>query len=111
MRIAIPVMEAKENAEVSPHFGRAPFFAIFDTETENLDFIRNSSEHFGGRGKPAEIIAEQKSDCVFALDMGSKAIALFKSLDIKVKTGSFATLEEVIKNQALLEELEKSCGH
>ncbi|MBD3313827.1 dinitrogenase iron-molybdenum cofactor biosynthesis protein [Candidatus Woesearchaeota archaeon] len=111
MRIAIPIMQDNEEAEISPHFGRAPFFAIFDSETKEISFIKNTSEHFGGHGKPAEVIAEQKPDIVFALDMGSKAIAVFESYNIKVKTGECLTLKDVIDSKDMLDELESSCGH
>ena len=47
MRILIPVLENRgKESRVSPHFGRAPYFALYDSETEKLEIIENKSEHF-----------------------------------------------------------------
>jgi predicted Fe-Mo cluster-binding NifX family protein len=39
MKILIPVLEKKENAEVSEEFGRAPYFAV--VENGKVEFFEN----------------------------------------------------------------------
>jgi hypothetical protein len=40
MKIAIPT---DDNITVSEHFGRAPFFAVADTETRTINIVRNQT--------------------------------------------------------------------
>ncbi|MCD6402994.1 MAG: NifB/NifX family molybdenum-iron cluster-binding protein [Candidatus Aenigmarchaeota archaeon] len=110
MRIVIPLESNEgENSKVSWHFGRASYFAIFDTVNKKLEIIENRSEHFGGVGKPAEIIAKIQPDMVFAKGMGPKAIQLLTSRGIKVVTGNYSILKEIIQNIDKLVELNESC--
>jgi len=51
MKIAIPMNEKTLNSSVSAHFGRAPYYLIYDTETKESVFIDNSaSASRGGAG-------------------------------------------------------------
>lgn len=110
MRILIPIEENKGiESKVSWHFGRAPFFAIFDTSTQKLEIKENKSEYFGGMGKAAQLILEFKPDVVFARGMGPRAIELLRSAGIKIVTADFNTVKEVIENKEKLKELEKGC--
>ena len=43
--------------------------------------------------------------------MGMRAIELCEQKGIKLKTGNFRTVEDVIKNVDKLGDLEGSCGH
>jgi len=38
---------------VGEHFGRVPSYTIFDTETQQVNVVDNTSEHAGGSGLPA----------------------------------------------------------
>ena len=110
MKIVIPLENNQgENSTVSWHFGRAPYFAIFDTTSKKLEIVENRSEHFGGVGRPAEIIAKIQPDMVFAKGMGPKAIQLLTSRGIKIVTGNYSTVKEIIQNIDKLVELNASC--
>ena len=42
MKIAIPTQDDRASeARVSPHFGRAPYFALVDTKTGEVEFLPN----------------------------------------------------------------------
>ncbi len=43
MRVAITVDSPSENALVSPIFGRCAYYAIYDTESNKIEFIPNAS--------------------------------------------------------------------
>ncbi|MHA1386469.1 MAG: NifB/NifX family molybdenum-iron cluster-binding protein, partial [Candidatus Helarchaeota archaeon] len=58
MKVCIPTMGDKGlDEEVGAHFGRVPTYTIIDTETNNVEVVKNNSEHMGGVGLPAEILA------------------------------------------------------
>ncbi len=110
MRILIPVLENKDKeSQVSYHFGRAPFFAIYESAKDELKIVENKSEHFGGRGRPAENMLSQNPDVVFAKGMGPRAVNLLKSKNIRIETGDFDTVREIIQNKDKLKELEEAC--
>ena len=110
MRILIPIEENKgEESKLAWHFGRAPFFAIFDTERNELKIIENKSEFFGGMGKTAEVVLKYKPDVVFVKGIGPRAIDLLKSQGIKIVTGNYSSVKEVLTNREKLKELEKAC--
>ena len=110
MRILIPVIEDRgKESKVSPHFGRAPYFALYDSITDKLEIIENKSEHFGGMGRPAENMLKYKPNIVFALGMGPRAVDLLRSNNIRIETGNYDTVESIIENKDKLKELEEAC--
>ena len=110
MKILIPVLENRgKESRVSPHFGRAPYFALYDSETGKLEIIENKSEHFGGMRRPAENMLKYKPDVVFALGMGPRAVDLLRSNNVKIETGDYETVEKIIENKDKLRELEEAC--
>ena len=79
MRYAIPVEGTKGLDElVCPHFGRAEYYVIWDDETNSIEIVRNESEHFGGRGMPAEFLAS-KANAILCAGIESRAIDLCNS--------------------------------
>ncbi|AEA46538.1 NifB/NifX family molybdenum-iron cluster-binding protein [Archaeoglobus veneficus] len=98
MRICIPT-EGKGGLDdyVCQHFGRAASFTIYDTETGRVEVIPNTSEHFGGVGKPPEIIARAKADVVVCGNLGPKAIIMLEQLGIKVYSGASGRVKDVVE--------------
>jgi len=110
MRILIPVLENRgKQSRVSSHFGRAPYFALYDSKTDRLEIIETMKEGFGGKSRLAEDMLKYKPDVVFALGMGPRAINLFRSNDVMIETGEYDTVEDIIKNKNKLKELEEAC--
>jgi len=74
-RIVIPVSEYRGiDSQLSSHFGRAPFFAVFELSEDGRIIshreVSNDSEHFGGVGLPPDRILHLKPDVVITYDMG-----------------------------------------
>lgn len=110
MKILIPILENRgRESRVSSHFGRAPYFALYNSETDKLEIIENKSEHFGGGGRPAEIMLKYKPDVVFAIEMGPRAVNLIRSKGIRIETGNYNIVEDIIKNKDKLKKLEEAC--
>lgn len=112
MRILIPVLEDEGlESEVSPHFGHCGFFALFDTKTKKLEVVENKLNHTNPALTPVDQIMKYKPDTVYALGMGQRAIMLFGEEGVKLKTGSFTVVKDVLDNLNNLEDLEQGCMH
>lgn len=111
MRLLIPVLEDKKfESRISEHFGQASFFALFDSETKKLKIVRQVIDHSSDL-TPVDQIMVHGFDTVYVLDMGGRAISLFREKGVKIKTGKFRTVKEVVENLDKLKDLKESCGH
>jgi predicted Fe-Mo cluster-binding NifX family protein len=117
-RIVIPVSsEGGLNARLSEHFGRAPYFAVIDIDENgqisNQQTIPNTSEHFGGAGRPPDRILQFKPDALITYGMGPRALNIFQAARVAVLRANASTVRDVITayNQDELEELTEGCHH
>jgi predicted Fe-Mo cluster-binding NifX family protein len=118
VRIAIPVEDANGlNARLSQHFGRAPYFAVVELDENgkvlNLQMVPNKSEHFGGMGKPPEILMSLRPNAVITYGMGPRALNMFQSANIAVLQTNKDFVKDVIEahNRDELVELTEGCHH
>ncbi len=97
MKYAIPTISTKGRSdEINPHFGRAQFFAIWDEETDEIQVLENQSNHFGGKGLPAEFLNEH-CDGIICSGIGVKAIDLCDQIGMKLYTGAHGSVEDTIE--------------
>lgn len=75
MRIAIPMDEKTLESNVCPSFGRSPYFLIYNTETDESNFIENSAAASqGGAGiKAAQLLVDNAVDTVLTARCGENA--------------------------------------
>ena len=116
VRIVVPVMEESGiNAQLSGHFGRAPYFAVFELDEKgqvsNHRTIANTSEHFGGKGRPPDRILQLKPNVLITYGMGPRALVIFQSARVAVLRANADTVRDVIAafNKDELEELTEGC--
>lgn len=116
MRIVIPVLdESGLDAQLSRHFGRAPYFAILDLDENGLvkeqKTVPNKSEHFGGRGRPANSILQLKPNVLITYGLGPRALSLFQNAKVAVLRANADTVRDLIKaySKDELEELTEGC--
>lgn len=104
MRICIPSMGMRTSENVCQHFGRAPYFLIFDEQSGECEVLENSSEHMGGTGKPPELIASKGADVMVCFGLGPKAIQMLSSYGIRTYVGASGTVEDALRqwNDGLL---------
>lgn len=97
MKIAIPVNEDKKT--VCASFGRAPFFAVADTETNQTEYISNSAQSSqGGAGiKSAQALIDHKINVLLTPRCGENAIEVLKAADIPVYSTTSILTEDNIK--------------
>ncbi|RLI74213.1 dinitrogenase iron-molybdenum cofactor biosynthesis protein, partial [Archaeoglobales archaeon] len=74
MKVCVPSYKGGLDDFVCEHFGRATTFTIYDTETGEVSVVRNTSEHFGGFGKPPELLRKIGVDVIVCSGMGARAI-------------------------------------
>ncbi len=94
MKIVIPISEDKEEAEICPSFGRAPFFLMIDTQTGKKNRFENlAASSAGGAGiAAAQIIVDQGAEAVLAPRCGENAAKVLVAANIKL----FKTVGESI---------------
>ena len=97
MRVCVPSYSGGLDDYICEHFGRATTFTIYDTDTGEVLVVRNTSEHFGGIGKPPELLRSLGVDVVICSGMGAKAIAMFKSFGIRVYMGARGRVRDAIQ--------------
>ena len=112
MKLLIAINENNgENSKLSEHFGHCPYFAIYETDTKNLEFFENKLDHTNQNLTPVDQIMKFKPNIVFSKGMGGRAIQLFTEKNIKIKTGDYKTVKEVIENLNNLNDLIDGCSH
>lgn len=98
MKICVPTMGNRGMDEyVGEHFGRVPTYTIIDTETNEVKVIPNTSEHMGGIGLPAEILARHGIDTMICSGLGRRAIGLFEQYGIMVYVGAYGTVKDALE--------------
>jgi predicted Fe-Mo cluster-binding NifX family protein len=118
VRIVVPVMNKTGlDAQLSEHFGRAPYFTVIELD-ENRSVVSqrtvpNTSEHFGGTGRPPDRILQFKPDALITYGMGPRALNIFQSANVAVLQANANTVRDVVSaySNNKLEELTKGCQH
>ncbi len=93
MKLAIPVESKSSVSNVCPSFGRAPYFLVHDTDTEEDVFLDNSAiASQGGAGiKAAQAIVDHNVEALITPRCGQNAAEVIKAARIeiyKTKEGS-----------------------
>jgi len=112
MRILIAVDENNGiNSRLSEHFGHCSYFAIYETETKSFEIVENKLDHSNLEMTPVEQIMKFNPDVVFTLGIGQRAIKLFGEKSVKLKTGDYKIVKEVVENLENLKEMDTGCEH
>ena len=116
MKLCFPI-EADNgiNSMVYGHFGSAPMFFIYDTETSTTDIIDNHNlGHMHGMCSPLEALDGHLVDAIVVGGIGAGAIGRLKAMGIKVYRASEDTIQkniDLFKNKSIPEiTLDNACG-
>ncbi len=117
-KVVIPVSEYRGiDSQLSSHFGRAPFFAVFELSEDGRIIshraVPNDSEHFGGVGLPPDRILHLKPDVVITYGMGPRALSRFQNARVAVLRANSSNVREVLSAYVKdeLEELTEGCHY
>ena len=114
-RILIPTEDA-EGITVASHFGRAPFFAVFDLDNGSIVQKRvhpNIGEHSrGGRGHAHDNVLKFQPSAVIVQGMGPRGLASFQRQSIAVLRANSGLVNDIIAayNKNELDELTEGCA-
>ena len=118
VRLVMPVEDTNDiNARLSQHFGRAPYFAALELDEQgkvvDLQMVPNKSEHFGGIGRPPDIILSLKPNSVITYGMGPRALNIFQNANVAVLQANKPIVKDLIEayKQDELVELTQGCQH
>ncbi len=116
MRICFPVINAKGlESTVHDHFGSAPYFLVFDTETRDLlQMPNNDAHHSQGVCSPIKALNGQSVDAIVVGGIGKGALSRLNQAGIRVYRTRGVTVGENVDQFAAgsLREftLLQSCG-
>lgn len=100
-KIAIGVLDANGlEAQISPHFGRCPYFALADVEGKEVLGVEMISNPFYPNHEPGQIpefIHRQGAQVMLAGGMGGRAVAFFREYGVEPATGAAGTVRESLE--------------
>jgi predicted Fe-Mo cluster-binding NifX family protein len=99
MKIAISASGKENSSLLDPRFGRCAFFAIYNSETKEWNYLPNPGvmEGSGAGVRAAQFLLEQKADVLLTGNLGPNASSILTSAGLKVFSMPEVTLEEAIK--------------
>ena len=99
MKIAITSTANTLDSIIDSRFGRCPYFAIYDTETKETEFLLNPAKYASGGAGPVAVqfIAKQGVSKIIAGEFGGKIISMLESLKIEMINEHDKTISEIIK--------------
>ena len=99
MKLCIPVTEMNGvNSAMSAHFGSAPVFMVYDTESAALSLVSNKiSEHEHGQCMPVPAMITAGVQVVLCGGMGARAAMLLAGSGIKAFRVAALTAGEAIE--------------
>jgi predicted Fe-Mo cluster-binding NifX family protein len=81
---------------VAPHFGRAPTFTVVDSDTGEVNVVKNTGNHMGGSANPPDLVGSTGADVLLCVNLGRGAIGGLRVRGITVYTGASGTVKETM---------------
>ena len=99
MKLCIPAQSnSGMSAPVCDHFGSAPFFTIYDTETGIALIVDNGDrEHIHGSCNPVGMLTAKGVSSIVCRGMGIRALAVLKAQGILAYRTDAETVEDAVK--------------
>ena len=100
MKMCIPTTDnRKELSEVCDHFGSAPYFTIYDFETNGYETVNNSdNDHEHGTCHPMDNLKDKGIDCVICRGLGRRALEKLNASGIKVFRTDQSTAKDIVES-------------
>ncbi|MGC9367438.1 MAG: NifB/NifX family molybdenum-iron cluster-binding protein [bacterium] len=98
-KIIVSSTGADLDSEMDPRFGRAPYFLIYDLETDQYESIENSSVQYaqGAGSSASQLVANKGVKGVIAGNFGPNAANALNSFNIKMYVSPGGKISEIIK--------------
>lgn len=100
MKVCMPTETDRGlEAAVMTHFGSAPFFTIYDSDTESIEHINNRNQHhLHGGCQPLMALNGKAVDVVICGGMGARAVQKLGEGGINVFKVKGTTVKEALAN-------------
>lgn len=98
MKIAITATGDTLDAEIDPRFGRAKFFALYETDDDAVEFVGNEQSLNAPSGAGVQAgsnVTRTEAKVVITGNCGPKAFRVLDAAGIKVVIGAKGTVREV----------------
>lgn len=100
MKIAVCSQSNTVQSSVDSRFGRAAFFAVYDEDTNEWEFMENSQNLQAAQGagvQAAQTIVDADADVLIAANIGPKAIAALNAAGVAVFAANAAkTIQQAV---------------
>ena len=100
MKIAVCAKENNSDTTIDSRFGRAAFFAVYDSNTKEINFIPNTQNMQAAQGagiQAAQTVVDSDATVLLANNIGPKAMKVFKLESVQVyKVSSDTKLMDAI---------------
>jgi len=95
----VTALSGNLEAQIDPRFGRCPYFVIVDSETMEFEAVPNTaSGSMSGAGiQAAQTVASKGAEVLITGNVGPNAFQALSAAGIKVVTGAFGNVREVIE--------------
>ena len=99
MKVCVSAVGNNLDAQVDPRFGRCPYLTIVDSETMQFEAIPIVAlGAIGGAGiQAAQTIASKGVRVLVTGNVGPNAFQALSAAGIKIVTGAFGTVKEVVE--------------
>lgn len=86
MKIVVPIENETEDSNINPSLGRAPYYLLYDTETEAAEIIANTSKDSpsGAGVAAAQLMIDAGAEVLLTPRCGDRAYAALKGAGIKI---------------------------
>ncbi|MBD3418987.1 MAG: dinitrogenase iron-molybdenum cofactor biosynthesis protein [Chitinivibrionales bacterium] len=101
MKIALTSKGKTLDDQIDPRFGRAAWFIVYDTETNESSVLPNEQNVTAAQGagiQAAQTIASSGATVLVTGNCGPKAFTALQAADVSVFSGVAATCKEAIES-------------
>lgn len=99
MKIGLPANSTDVNSPISDNFGRALYYMIYDVESEETRFEKNTAAMSqGGAGiKAAQLVVDSEAKIVITPQLGENAFNVLNSAKIEIYKSEKGSLMDNIR--------------
>ena len=99
MKVAITSSGDTTSAQLDQRFGRCAYFAFYDTDSKNINFVKNPNKDAAEGAGPASVamVANEKVSKIISGEFGFKIKSMLNDLNIQmVMIKEDKTIQEII---------------
>ncbi|MCK5125511.1 MAG: NifB/NifX family molybdenum-iron cluster-binding protein [candidate division Zixibacteria bacterium] len=99
MKIAISSKGKDMSSPVDPHFGRAAYFIVYDSDNQEFEAISNTDNVNAAQGagiQAAQSVSNKKAEFVISGHIGPKAFSALRTAGIKVVTWHDGSVQQAV---------------